>query len=169
MDGADDDGRRARPVVARSEGVAAPGQASSGAGTRLERVTRPIVAHTVRSHVVLNRPENMTLLLINDKLDGVQLSLSEFQCCLNARVDVIQARVDDWERRLAELEASAQLHNVALEGREGFTRDVNEFKAETPTDLGQVKDAQVFLREGAAAFSSPSYSLTPKTSRQVPI
>ena len=114
----------------------------------------------------------MTLLLINDKLDGVQLSLGEFQCCLNARVDDVQAHVDDWERRLAELEASVQLHNVALEGREGFTRDVNEFKAETPTDLGQVKDAQVFLREGAAAFSSPSYSLTPRfgsADRQAPI
>lgn len=92
------------------------------------------------SLVQSSRTQNKTLLLINEKLDGVELSLKKLEYDINARVDAVQASVDDWGKRLTELEKKQQLQDVALEGHERFTRDVNGFKAETNTALGEVKD-----------------------------
>jgi len=94
------------------------------------------------SLVQSSRTQNKTLLLINEKLDGVQLSLSNLECDINARVDAVQARVDDWGKRLAELEASVQRqHDAALAEQERVTRDVDGFKTDTQVALGEVKDS----------------------------
>ena len=94
------------------------------------------------SLVQSSRTQNKTLLLINEKLDGVQLSLSNLECDINARVDAVQARVDDWGKRLAELEASVQRqHDAALAEQERVTRDVDGFKTDTQVALVEVKDS----------------------------